>query len=127
MQLGVADDTTRHFGYSANFFSPSKRMYFQDFNIELRKKLSSTWTLALTWLNMAYDIDIIQGKPGKQKVYTDIFVLEGLHNFTDRTSLRFELQHLSTKQDHGNWPRGTSRVQFSPHGGCVAVTDHTNV
>lgn len=125
MQLGLADDTTRHFGYSSKFFSPSKRMYFQDLNIELRKKLSSTWTLALTWLNIAYDIDIIQGKPGKQKVYTDIFVLEGLHNFSKRTSLRFELQHLSTKQDHGNWATALAELTFSPHW-FIAVMDQYN-
>jgi len=125
VHLGLADDTTRHFGYSANFFSPSKRMYFQDFNIELRKKLSSTWTLALTWLNITYDIDIIQGKPGKQKVYTDIFVLEGLHNFSKRTSLRFELQHLSSKQDQGNWATALAELTFSPHW-FIAVMDQYN-
>ncbi|MEZ4788389.1 MAG: DUF6029 family protein [Flavobacteriales bacterium] len=125
VQLGAADDTTGRLGYESRLFSPSDRMYFQDLNIEIRKKLSPTWQLALTYLNVAYDIDIIQGKPGKPVVYADIFVLEGLHNFSDRNSVRFEVQHLSTKQDHGNWATGLAEFTFSPHW-FVAVMDQFN-
>ena len=74
---------------------------------------------------MAYDIDIIQGKPGKSVIYTDMFILEGLHNFSDRTSLRFELQHLSTKQDQGNWATALAELTFSPHW-FVAAMDQYN-
>lgn len=61
VHLGLADDTTRRLGYSSKFFTPGKRQYFQDFNIELRKKVSDNWQFALTYLNLLYDIDIIQG------------------------------------------------------------------
>jgi hypothetical protein len=124
-QLGLADDTTRHFGYEAQLFSPGDRMYFQDMNVEVRKKVSENWELALTYLNITYDIDIIQGKPGKPLVYADIFILEGLHNFTDRNSVRFEVQHLSTKQDQGNWATGLAEFTFSPHW-FVAAMDQFN-
>jgi hypothetical protein len=124
-QLGAADDTTRRLGYTSRMFVPGDRMYFQDMNVELRKKISATWELALTYLNLAYDIDIIQGKPGKPKVYADIFILEGLHNFTDRNSLRFELQHLSTKHDQGNWATALVEFTFSPHW-FIAAMDQFN-
>lgn len=77
--------------------------------------MSADWEFALTWLNFTYDIDIIQGKPGKRTVYADILVLEGLHHFNDRHSIQFELQHLNTKQDHGNWATGLAELTFSPH------------
>src|SRR5690606_4543634 len=80
VRLGAADDTTRRFGYSTNFFSPGDRQFFQDFNIELRKKVSENWEFALIYLNLIYDIDIIQGKPEKPVVYADMFIIEGLHN-----------------------------------------------
>ncbi|MCB9165762.1 MAG: hypothetical protein H6592_15230 [Flavobacteriales bacterium] len=124
-RLGAADDTTARVGYRTEFFSPGKRRYFQDMNIELRKKVSENWEFALTYLNIWYDIDIIQGKPGQPAVHADIFVLEGLHNFTDRNSVRFEVQHLSTKQDHGNWATALAEFTFSPHW-FVAAMDQFN-
>ena len=72
-----------------------------------------------------YDIDVIQGKPGKPTVFADMVILEGLHNLSDRTSLRFEVQHLSTKQDQGNWATALAELTFSPHW-FVAVMDQYN-
>lgn len=124
-RLGLADDTTSRKGYRTSFFTPGGRRYFQDINIELRKKISSTWELALTYLNIWYDIDIIQGKPGKPPVHADILILEGLHNFSDRNSVRFELQHLSTAEDQGNWATALVEFTFSPHW-FVAAMDQYN-
>jgi Family of unknown function (DUF6029) len=124
-RLGAVDDTTARLGYTTNFFAIGDRHYFQDFNIEVRKKVREDWELAFTWLNLVYDIDIIQGKPGKATVYADIFVVEGLHNFNDHNSVRFELQHLSTKQDQGNWATGLAEFTFSPHW-FVAAMDQFN-
>jgi len=116
--------TTRQ-GYSTNFFRPGEDVYFRDINVELRKKLSPTWELALTYLDLVYDIDIIQGKPGKPLVYAGMVILEGLHNFSDKNSLRFEVQHLSTQQDQGNWATMLAEFTFSPHW-FVAVMDQYN-
>lgn len=51
--------------------------------------------------------------------------MEGLHNFTDRNSVRFEVQHLSTKDDHGNWATALAEFTFSPHW-FVAAMDQYN-
>lgn len=126
-QLGQADDTTRRFGYETRFLTPGDRLYFQDMNVEVRKKLGPTWELALTYLNLSYDIDIIQGKPGKPKVYADIVILEGLHKFSDRNSVRFEMQHLSTKQDQGNWGTVLAEFTFSPHWFIAAMDQYNYV
>ncbi len=124
-RLGAVDDTTARRGYTSRFFTPGDRRYFQDINVEVRKKVSDDWEFALTYLNMAYDIDIIQGKPGKPVIYADMVILEGLHNFSDRTSLRFELQHLSTRQDQGNWATALAELTFSPHW-FIAAMDQYN-
>lgn len=123
-RLNTVDDTAR-IGYRTAFFSPGKRRYFQDMNVELRNKVSDHWEFALTYLNVWYDIDIIQGKPGQPPVHADIVILEGLHNFNDKNSLRFELQHLSTKQDQGNWATALAELTFSPHW-FVAAMDQYN-
>ncbi|MFT3884221.1 MAG: DUF6029 family protein [Flavobacteriales bacterium] len=121
----IPNDTVHFTGYHTNFFTPGKRQYFSDLNVEVRKKVSGTWELALTYLNLVYDIEVVQGKAGKPVIYADMFILEGLHNFTDRNSVRFEVQHLSTHQDHGNWATALAEFTFSPHW-FVAAMDQYN-
>ncbi|HEY0976511.1 MAG TPA: DUF6029 family protein [Flavobacteriales bacterium] len=116
-RMSFVTDSTRT-GYRTNdFFGALKgeRQYFSDFNVELRKKVSEKWELALTYINLVYDIEVIQGKAGKPVIFGDMFILEGLHSFNDRNSLRFEAQHLSTKQDLGNWATAVAEFTFSPH------------
>ena len=121
----IPNDTVHFTGYDTKFFSMGDRQYFSDFNVELRKKINADWELAFTYLNLVYDIETVQGKAGKPVIYADMFILEGLHNISDHTSLRFELQHLSTKQDHGNWATGLVELTFSPHW-FVAALDQYN-
>lgn len=120
----IPNDTVRLRGYTTKFFVPGQRQYFSDFNVELRKKLSASWEFALTYLNLVYDIETVQGKAGKPVIYADMVILEGLHSFTDRTSLRFELQHLATKQDHGNWATALAELTFSPHWFLAAMDQY---
>lgn len=121
----ILNDTVHFRGYKSQMFAQSDRMYFSDFNVEVRKKVSDDWELALTYLNLVYDIDVVQGKPGHPVIYADMLILEGLHNFTDRNSVRFEVQHLSTKQDYGNWATALAEFTFSPHW-FVAAMDQYN-
>lgn len=123
--VAMNDEGSGKKGYTTRFFRPGEDTYFQDVNIEIRKKLSSTWELAFTYLNLIYDIDLIQGKPGKPVVHADIAIVEGLYNFSDKNSLRFEAQHLSTKQDQGNWVTLLAEVSFSPSW-FVAIMDQYN-
>lgn len=120
----IPNDTVRFDGYRSNVFSPGKRNYFQDFNVELRKKVSDDLELALTWINFVYDIEQVQGKAGKPTVYANIAVLEGLYNFNDRNSVRFELQHLDTKQDQGSWATAVAEFTFSPHWFLAAMDQY---
>jgi hypothetical protein len=121
----LPNDTVRYQGYTTNFFQRGERQYFSDFNVELRKKISDDWELALTYLNLVYDIEVVQVKAGAPVVYADMLILEGLHNFNDRNSLRFEVQHLRTNQDLGNWATALAELTFSPHW-FVAVMDQYN-
>jgi hypothetical protein len=121
----IPDDTISYQGYTTAFFKQGDRQYFSDFNIELRKKLSASWELAVTYLNLVYDIEVVQGKAGEPVIYANMFIVEGLHNFSERNSVRFEAQHLSTNQDKGNWVTGLAEFTFSPHW-FVAALDQFN-
>ena len=111
-------------GYRTQFGVPGEELYFSDFNVEVRKKLSSTWELALTYINLVYNIDVVQGKPGKPSIYADMGVAEGLYKFNDENSVRFEVQHLSTRQDHGNWATLLAEFTFSPHWSLTAMDQY---
>jgi hypothetical protein len=96
----------------------------QDFNMELRKKLSADWELALTYINLVYDIETGAGQGGQT---------DGLRRHVhpgrpaqlhDKNSLRFELQHLSTKQDHGDWATAVAEFTFSPHWFLAAMDQY---
>ncbi len=121
----VPNDTVHYTGYRTNFFTPGKRQYFSDMNVEVRKRISEDWELALTYINLVYDIEVVQGKSGHPVIHGDMFILEGLHNITDRNSVRFEVQHLSTKQETGNWATALAEFTFSPHW-FVAAMDQYN-
>ena len=120
----LPNDTASLMGYETAFFKPGEEMYFSDINVELRKRVSETWELALTYINLVYDIEVILGKPGRSRIYADMFILEGQHAFSDETTLRFELQHLSTKQDHGNWATGLAELTFGGHWSATVMDQY---
>lgn len=111
----IASDTLQRTGYSTTLFSPGDRKYFEDFNIEIRKKFSRKVEMAGSYYRFIYDIDQIQGKPGKPPVEANLFVLETLWKYTTKNSLRSELQFLQTEQDQGNWTTVLIEFTFSPH------------
>jgi hypothetical protein len=122
----IAADTLQRVGYETNaLFSPGDRQYFGDFNIELRKKFSKKTEVAVTYFNLIYDIEQIQGKAGKPVIMANLFVVDALYKFNSKNSLRTEVQYLQTEQDLGNWATVLAELTFSPHW-FVAALDQYN-
>jgi len=112
---GIPTDRIQREGYSTNFFVQGDRQYFRDFNIEVRKKINSRTTVAATYINLLYDIDQLQGKPGEEAVEADLLIAEVLYKFNSKNALRTELQYLATEQDQGDWVTLVAELSFSPH------------
>ncbi len=118
-------------GYSTNFFRPDKRVYFSDFNIELKRKLSPKARFTYSYFDMRYDKDVIEGKVGEGLVNARIHVLDFTYKINTQKSLRFEAQHLGTNkndgyfEDQGNWVTGLLEYTISP-GWFFAVVDQYN-
>lgn len=112
-------------GYKTNFFSPGEDMYFSDLNIELRKKFKNKSELIATYFNQVYDIDVVQGKPGEPKIYSDIIVIDYSKPINKKHNIRVELQHLFTKQDKGYWATALIEYTISP-GWFFAIMDQYN-
>lgn len=90
-------------GYDSPFFEVGDELYYQDFNIEVSKKINKSWKAILMYMNLTYNKSVILAEPGEEDVHANIIVGDVTYNINKKQSLRMEAQHLWTKQDEGNW------------------------
>ncbi len=100
-------------GYSTSFFGMSDDTYYQDFNVQLDKKISKAFKLNLMYMNQQYNQTIVEGHGGMIK--TNTFVAEGKYQFSTKTTLRAELQYLTTKHESDDWMYGLVELSVLPH------------
>ncbi|HYF03936.1 MAG TPA: DUF6029 family protein [Patescibacteria group bacterium] len=110
-------DTTRidEFRYDSEFLKFGEVLYFQDFNIDISKTWTPKFKTQLTYINFHYNKDIIEGVSGYGQVNSNIFVLDMTYKLSSKNAIRTEFQHLSTKQDMGNWAFAMAEYTISPH------------
>ncbi|MCD4679851.1 MAG: DUF6029 family protein [Bacteroidales bacterium] len=101
-------------GYDTKFFSIGDDKYFQDFNIEVTKKFNRKWKGIFTYMNLIYDIEVIEGHVGDATVYANIAIADINYKITPKKSLRLELQSLFTKQDDGDWFAALLEYSIAP-------------
>jgi hypothetical protein len=116
--------TTRQ-GYKARIFKKDSTLYFSDINVEIRKKISEKFKFVLMYLNIAYNMEVVQGLGGKPMVFADIYIADLNYKINKKHNLRLELQALQTKQDQGDWATVLLEYTVSPHW-FVAVLDQYN-
>ncbi|MCF8230100.1 MAG: DUF6029 family protein [Bacteroidales bacterium] len=103
VEPGIPIDSTGTLGYRSNFFSFGELEYYEDLNIKLSRKFNSKFKASVSYFNMKYNIDVIEGHPGEPMVYANIGVLDMTYKLDYTKSLRLELQGLFTEQDRGDW------------------------
>jgi len=109
--FGFSDATD----YSTSFWRFGQQ-YYRDFNIELRKKWSPQWQSIFAYIDTYYDKKYIEDTRGV--IRARIGIAEATRKLGNGRSLRMEMQHLWSRDDHKNWWAGTleyhasSRVSF---------------
>ena len=90
--------------YKAKFLGSGAR-YFRDFNMEVKKKWSKTFSTVFTYQNVFIDKSIaLGGFIGTQgEIRSNVGVVEGTYKLDAGKSIRAVGQHLWTKQDQKNW------------------------
>lgn len=111
-------------GYNSNFFKMGKKVYFEDFNIEISRKINRNLTAIVTYVNIAYDIETVQGHIGAPKVYSQVFITDVSYRLKSTTTIRGELQHLRTHQDKGDW--AMAMFEYTTKKWFAAITDMYN-
>lgn len=99
-------------GPGASFFGWGE-LHYQDFNVQMEKRLTRDFTLNAMYMNQLYNKTIIEGEGGK--IRSNIFVLEGKYRFNKRYTLRAELQYLTTRQDDRDWAFGMVELSVQPY------------
>lgn len=99
-------------GYRTKFFRTGE-LYYQDINLQMEKKLSKAFKLNLMYMNQRYDKTVIEGHGGE--IRSNIFIAEGKYQFSPKTTLRGELQYLTTPDDQGDWAFGLVELSVLPH------------
>jgi hypothetical protein len=90
-------------GYKSDFISWGKEKFFTDVNLEITKKLSPKLKLIFNYVYFEYNKAVIEGHSGEPMVYAHIGIADLSYKINEKNSIRFELQHLATKQDKKNW------------------------
>lgn len=99
-------------GYTTGFFKMGK-LYYQDINVQMEKKMSKSFKLNLMYMNQYYNKTVIEGKGGVIK--SNIGVAEGKYQINKKYTLRGELQYLSTSEDQGDWAYGLVELSALPY------------
>lgn len=100
-------------GYKSNYFAMGDELYFQDFNIEIQHKFNNKFKALVSWVNLVYNMKVIEAHD-EPDVKANIFIADATYKFNTRNALKAELQHLSTKQDEGNWAQAMLEFTFAP-------------
>ena len=114
-------------GYESEFFKLGEDKLFQEFNIEISRKINQNLKFIATYINVKNNDKII-GRQWKELIKANIVILESIIKIPTkgsfRPSIRTEIQHLSTKQDVGNWIMGLLECKMSNY--FVSIQDLYN-
>lgn len=99
-------------GYKSKFFKVGDDVYYQDFNVQLSKKLSKSLKLNLMYMNQHYNMTVVEGEGGM--VRSDIYIADALYQIAPKTKLRGEVQYLTTPDDLGDWAFALLELSLAP-------------
>jgi hypothetical protein len=124
LRLRPESDSARQ-GYRSRSYLGFGQKYFEDLNIEIDKKITEHFKLIAVYASQSYNKAVIQGKPGIPMIYSQIGVLDLIYRFTDTLSVRAELEHLYTVEDHGSWASALLEFTIAPKY-FIALSDQWN-
>lgn len=99
-------------GYKSDFFKPGNELYFQDFNVEINKKISKRFSGNFIYQNLIYNAYVL--RKGHQTVYGNAGIADVIYKINDKKALHVELAGLFTEQDLGSWIMLQAEYSIAP-------------
>lgn len=112
-RIGINFSHYRSLKTKDNIFSAGDNQYFRDLSIEWKKKWSSKWNSIFAYHNLYYNKSVVEGGI-YDNITANIILLNTTYKYAPIKSFRFELQHLFTQQDNGNWAAAVTEFTFAP-------------
>ena len=109
-------------GYNSNFLELGEDKLFQEFNIEISKKINRNLKIITTYINVVNNDKILKSQPilpnkNHEIIKANIIIVESLIKLPSfksmRNSMKTEFQYLHTKQHYGNWFMGLIEYKLS--------------
>ena len=145
------DPNSKLLGWETELFGYDERTFFNDFNIEISKKLSKKVRVVGSYVNLVFNNDVLKlSSFDKGTFYTNIAILDVTYKIKKKHTLRIEGQHMwmnetlhlvddasseflnanpgeyvLSEKDQGDWAAGIIEYTFSPHW-IVSVIDQFN-
>ena len=121
--IGGTTDLAGTGGYTSKFFKWGGQTYYQDFDVQLSRKMSSAFKLNLMYMNQLYNKTVVEGEGGM--LHSDIFIADGKYTINKKLTVRAEAQYLSSKDDDGDWAFGLVELSVLPNW-MFTVSDEWN-
>ncbi len=112
-------------GYRSDFFRMGDELYFRDVNLEVSRRFSRTFRALFSYAYITYNQNVIEGYVDKETVHAHVLIADMTYRLPNRRSLRWELQHLSTKQDNRDWAMAMVEYTIAPNW-FFAISDQFN-
>lgn len=114
-------------GKQASFFDLGDEVFYQDFNINIEKKLSKSFKMNIMYMNQIYNPKI-NGHLDEALVKSNVFIWEGKYQVNKKLTFRAELQYLLankyegeesgtpvlSRSNQGDWMFGLLEVSVLP-------------
>lgn len=111
-------------GYTSKFFAFGD-LYYQDFNIEISRKFTKAWKLALSYVFLTYNQSVIEGHVGEPNVNSHTVIADLTYKINNKHALRLELQHMYAKEHKGSWAYAQLEYTIAPKW-FISVLDRWN-
>jgi len=98
--------------------------YYQDIDLQLTRKFSKSTKFVFMYMNQRYNMTVVEGHGGM--VRSNIFIVDGKFQLSKKTTLRAEVQYLSTPDDKGDWLYGLLELSLAPNW-MFSLSDMYNV
>ncbi len=100
-------------GYKSPFFKIADELFFQDISLHYERRLSKKIRLNIEYLYTIYNTQVIEGHEGDM-VHAHVNVVDISLRLKNRHALRYEIQHLYTEHDKGNWAMVLCEYTIAP-------------
>ena len=122
--IAAEADSTRQ-GYKTNSYFMGKKVLFRDFYVEVNQKFGKKFKASVIYAYQAYNQGVLVAHGTPITIYSDIVVADLTYRLKGESTIRLEMQNLTTRQEKQDWAQAMVEYTFNTHW-FAAVLDQYN-